>query len=280
MFRDPGGLELARDYFRDMALFKGSALHHYSFARVHFALGDFEGAINCLTVAIVTDQVWPVEWPVGHDPHLLRGIAHLMLGDCEAAASDRVSEIEGGADDRAALLDRFGAGREAAHYQWALEDFKRVAGMRSGLLDVYQIFGDTQIGGGDAVSILRAYENMFAMYPEEGRTGEMRARARRRLERIVRRSDPSGSRMWWPFHRMPAAGVRIAGTALVAGAIAAYVALMYVELVPATLELLGELSKSAPMPVVWGGLTVSAAVVALGFDRAITVGGSIYGESE
>ena len=101
MFRDRGGLELARDYFRDMALYKGSALHHYSFARVHFALGDFEGAVNCLTVAIVTDQVWPVEWPSGHNPHLLRGIAHLMLGDCEAAASDRVSEIESGdADDR------------------------------------------------------------------------------------------------------------------------------------------------------------------------------------
>ena len=183
-----------------------------------------------------------------------------------------------------ALLDRFGAGREAEHYQWALEDFKRVAGMRSGLLDVYQIFGDTQIGGGDAVSILRAYENMLAMHPEEGRDRRDRgpeaqppARADRRAGVIL---PVAGARLPSPSDACRQVSGVAGAPLLVAGAIAAYVSLMSVELVPAIDGTSGRVRpRLPPRPRSGVGLTVAAAVVTLGLDRAITFGRSICGRS-
>ena len=205
--RDLGGLELAWEFFRDLSVWKGSALHHYCLGRVYFALGDFQGAVSCLTVAIVTDQVWPVEWPVGHSPHLLRGVAHLMLGDCEAAARHLVSEIAGDAGERAALSERFDAGREMENYAWALEDFERVASMRSRFLDVYRLIGDTHIGGSRTNEVVRAFENLLSMYPEQGQAGEMRARARQRLEQFAHRGDPSDRKPRRAGLSMPEDGV-------------------------------------------------------------------------
>ena len=184
-----GGLEIARDFYRDLALYKGSALHHYCLGRVCFDLGDFEGAVNCLTVAIVTDQVWPVEWPVGHNPYLLRGIAHLALGDCEAAARDRVSDIRSGVAGRSDLIERCGAEREMEDYKWALEDFERVARMKPRFLDVYRMIDGAATTGGGNRGALRMFETLLSMHPEEGQAGELRAEAQRRLERIARRDD-------------------------------------------------------------------------------------------
>ena len=274
-----GGLEIARDFYRDLALYKGSALHHYCLGRVCFGLGDFEGAVNCLTVAIVTDQVWPVEWPVGHNPHLLRGIAHLALGDCEAAARDRVSDIRSGVAGRSDLIERCGAEREMEDYKWALEDFERVARTKSRFLDVYRMIDGAptpEIGNRSAV---RMFETLLSMHPEEGQAGELRAEARRRLERIAHRGNPSGSKLRSVLHHLPSDGAQIAGTVLIAGSIAVYVALMSVELVPATLELLAELDLSASTPIVWSGLTIAAAVLALGLDRGISLGRSAFGRT-
>ena len=268
-YRSAGGLEFARDFYRDLALWKGSALHHYCLGRVCFGLGDFEGAVNCLTVAIVTDQVWPVEWPVGHNPHLLRGIAHLALGDCEAAARDRVSDIESGAG-RSDLIERCWAERETEDYRWALEDFERVARTKSRFLDVYRMIDGAPTTGGDNKGAVRMFETLLSMHPEEGQVGELRAEARRRLERIARRGNPSGSKLRSMFNHLPSDGAQIAGAALMMGAVAAYVSLMSVELVPATLQLLGELGMSASVPVVWSGLTIAAAAIALGFGQVMS----------
>lgn len=279
MFRDPGGLEFALEYFRDLAVFRGSALHHYGLGRAYFAMGNFEGAVTCLTVAIETDQVWPVEWPAGHSPHLLRGVAHLMLGDCVAAARDSASEIMGCAVDREALSERLGEGREDDQYRWAIEDFERVAGMRHMLPDVYGIVGDTQIAGGKTASVIRAFENILAVYPERGQAGVLRAAARRCLEKLVRGDAAADDVPWWSRYRLPGAGVHIAGTVLMAGAIAAYVPLMSVEVVPTTLELLEEPGVSASAPLVWGGLTLAAAAMALGLDQAVSFCRSMSGRA-
>ena len=192
MFRDPGGLEFALPYFRNLAILEGSALHHYCLGRVHFALGRFESAVACLTVAIETDQVRPVEWAEGHSPHLLRGVAHLILGDCEAAARDSASEIAGDAVGREAVAERIGEGRETINYARAIEDFGRVAGMRSSLVDVYGIIGDTQITGETTESALRIFVRMLTMCPERGQAGELRAEARRRLEALARGDYAAG----------------------------------------------------------------------------------------
>ena len=278
-YRSAGGLELVRDFYRDLALWKGSALHHYCLGRVCFGLGDFEGAVNCLTVAIVTDEVWPVEWPVGHNPHLLRGIAHLALGDCEAAARDRVSDIRSDVPGRSDLIERCGTEREMEDYKWALEDFERVARTKSKFLDVYRMIDGAPTTGGDNRGAVRMFETLLSMHPEEGQAGELRAEARRRLERIARWGNPSGIKLRSVLHHMPSDGAQIAGTVLIAGAIAAYVSLMSVELVPATLELLGELDLSASTPIVWGGLTIAVAVLALGLDRGISLGRSAFGRA-
>ena len=279
LFRDPGGMEFALAYFRNLAIFKGSALHHYCLGRVFFAMGDFERAIDCLTVAIQTDEVWPVEWPAGHSPHLLRGVAHLMLGDCEAAARDSASELAGDAVDGEALSERVGEEREIENYLWATEDFERVASMRSKLVDVYGVVGDMQVTGGNTASVLTAFERMLTMYPERGQAGELRARARRRLEGLARGdySADGGSR--WSRYRMPVPGAHIAGIVLIAGAIAVFISLMSVELVPATMELLGEFGHSVSTPVAWGGLTVAAAALTFGLDRGVSLCRSALGRA-
>ena len=279
MFRDPGGLEFALAYFRNLSIFEGSALHHYCLGRTYFAMGDFEGAVTCLSVAIVTDQTWPVEWPAGHSLHLLRGVAHLMLGDCEAAARGSASEITGDAVDREVISERVGEEREFEHYAWATEDLDRVARMRSKVVDVYGVIGDTQITGGNTASVLRAFEQMLAMYPERGQAGELRAEARRRLEGLARGDYAADGESRWSEFRMPVPGAHIAGTVLVAGAIAAYVSLMSVELVPATMELLGELGMSASTPVAWTGLTVAAAALTFGLDRGVSLCRSAFGRA-
>ena len=279
MFRDPGGLEFALAYFRNLAIFEGSALHHYCLGRTLFAMGDFEGAIACLTVAIQTDEVWPVEWPAGHSPHLLRGVSHLMLGDCEAAARDCASELAGDAVDGEALSERVGEEREIEHYVWATEDFERVARMRPRLLDVYGVIGDTQIRGGNTASVLTAFERMLTMYPERERAGELRARARRRLEGLARGDYAAGGGSRWSRYGMAVPGAHIAGTVLIAGAIAVFISLMSVELVPATMELMGEFGHSVSTPVAWGGLTVAAAALTFGLDRGVSLCRSAFGRA-
>lgn len=71
----------------------------------------------------------------------------------------------------------------------------------------------------------------------------------------------------------------MADTVLVVGAIAIYVSVMSVELVPATLKLLGELGHSVSTPVAWAGLTVAAAALTYGLDRSVAFCRSAFGRA-
>lgn len=63
---------------------------------------------------------------------------------------------------------------------------------------------------------------------------------------------------------------QLAGGALVVSGVGVYIWLMAAELIPAALELAGNLGVPASAPAAWVGLTAAALAVALGVNGALS----------
>ena len=174
--RAKGTLEEALTFYRELSIWKGSALHEYSVGRAYCGLGDFEGAIACLSEAIYVDRKSPVEWPGRHNPYLLRADAHYELGEYEAAVSDYNAGIAIGRRDAATFVDRGRAYQKMGDYGRALEDFERAIGLESDLIIAYLASAEIHTLMGDHGRAIGALDEVLGMYPKHDLAGDNEGR--------------------------------------------------------------------------------------------------------